>query len=238
MLTKVHSEFVLAIKATVIFNDDLDYCGYTNNSSHFCNTCYGIIVEKQIPKFGFVNCINVLPCQKYPDVLSDLIPVKEVFIACAHLVISVIKLKPSGTRSTASYHQICGYTIVLSQNLRPLLTILSSSNVVPHDMICIALVSKRLHTASDICFFASVQKTRVLEALRWLKTNNPLYKDIVINVDMLHTWENKFVPVGIASNVLQYEPNLSIWEGYAINLVSNNFENELHQAVNAASLDD
>ncbi len=41
----------------------------------------------------------------------------------------------------------------------------------------------------------------------------------------------------IASNVLQCEPNLSKREGYAVNLESNKFKNELHQAVDAAGLD-
>lgn len=51
-------------------------------------------------------------------------------------------------------------------------------------------------------------------------------------------WENKLMPVGITSNVLQCNPNFSKREGYVNNLESNNFKNELHQAVNIASLDD
>lgn len=61
-LTKGYPEFVLAIQAAVIVNDDLDYCRSTNNRSHFCNIYYGIIVEKQIPKFRSINCIHVLTC--------------------------------------------------------------------------------------------------------------------------------------------------------------------------------
>ncbi len=113
LLTKVHLEFVSAIKAAIIVNDDLDYYKRTDNSSYFYNTCYGMIVEKQIPKFGSTNCINVLPYQKYPDVLSNLTFVKKAFIACAHPIISVIKLKPSGTSLTTSYHQIQGHVVVL-----------------------------------------------------------------------------------------------------------------------------
>lgn len=48
LLTKVHLEFVLAIKVIVIVDDDLDRCGRTDNSSHFCNTCYSMIVKKKI----------------------------------------------------------------------------------------------------------------------------------------------------------------------------------------------
>ena len=196
-----------------------------------------MIVERQIPKFGSANYINVLPCQNYPDVLSDLTLVEKAFIARAHSVMSVIKLRCSGTGSTASYHQIRGHMVMLSQNPGPLLTILPSSNLAPHDVICIAQASKRYHTTSDIRLFGSVQRTRVLEALRWLKANNPLYKDIVINLDLLYTWKNEFVPIDIASNILQYKPDLSKQKGYAVNFQSDNFKNKLYQLVNVAGLE-
>ncbi len=186
LLTKIHPEFVSAIEVAVIVDDDLDYCGRTDNSSHFCNTCYSIIIEKQISKFGSTNYINVLLCQKYPEVLNDLPLIKEAFIACAHSVISVIKLRPSIIGLTTSYHLIRGHTIILPQNLEPSLTILPSSNLAPHDVIHIALSNKHLHAASDICPFATVRRTRVLETLCLLKANNHFYKNIVINLDLLY----------------------------------------------------
>lgn len=48
LLIKVHSVFLLAIKHTIIVDHDFDCCRYTNNDSHFCNTHYNMIVEKQI----------------------------------------------------------------------------------------------------------------------------------------------------------------------------------------------
>lgn len=60
LLTKVYLEFVLAIEAAVIVNNDPDCYERTDNNFHFCNICYDIIVEKQIPKFESANCINVL----------------------------------------------------------------------------------------------------------------------------------------------------------------------------------
>lgn len=106
LLTKVYPEFVLTIEVTVIVDDDLDCCRHIDNSFYFCNTYYGMIVEKQISKFGFANCINVLPYQKYIDALSNLTPIKEIFIAYVPLIISVIKLSPSGISITTFYHQI------------------------------------------------------------------------------------------------------------------------------------
>lgn len=238
LLTRLYPEFVSAIKVGVIVEDDLDCCGCTDNGFQFCKSCYGMIIEKKIPKFGSANCINVSPCQKYPDILSDLTPVEEAFIACAHPVMSIIKLRPSGSGSSASYYRIRGHTVVLPQNPGPLLTILPSSTLAPHDVIRIAWASKRPHTPSDICSFARVRRIRVLKALRWLKANNPLYTDIVINLDLSDTWEDKFVPVGIASRVLQCEPDISEQEGYSVDLEADNLEKELHHAVDAAGLND
>lgn len=66
-----------------------------------------------------------------------------------------------------------------------------------------------------------------------MKANNPLYKDIIINFDLIHIREDKFLPIGMAGNVLQYKPDFSKREYYAVNLESNNFDNRLHQAVDA-----
>lgn len=46
LLTKAHPKFVFAIKAAVIVDENLNCCGYIDNSSHFCNTYYGMIIEK------------------------------------------------------------------------------------------------------------------------------------------------------------------------------------------------
>lgn len=43
--------------------------------------------------------------------------------------------------------------------------------------------------------------------------------------------------MGIANNILQYQADLGERKSYAMNLESNNFKNELHQAVNTANLD-
>lgn len=64
LLTKLYPKFILAIKDTVIVGDNLDCFGHTYNNSHFCNTYYGMIVEKQISEFGSANCINILSYQK------------------------------------------------------------------------------------------------------------------------------------------------------------------------------
>lgn len=90
LLTKIHPEFVSTIKATIIINDHLDYCGYTDNSFYFYNFWYSMRVTKKILKCRSANCINVLACQKYSDVFNDLTPIKKVFIPWVYPVMSVI----------------------------------------------------------------------------------------------------------------------------------------------------
>lgn len=80
LLTRVHLELIFAIKAAIIIEDDFDYCGYINNGSHFCKSYYGIIIKKKILKFESANCINILAYQKYPNVFTNLILVKKIFI--------------------------------------------------------------------------------------------------------------------------------------------------------------
>ena len=104
LLTKIYPEFVSTREAAVIVKDDFDCCGRTDNGFHFCKSCYNIIIKEKILKFGSANCINVLACQKYPKVLSDLTPVKEAFIVCAHPVILIIKLRSSSSGFSFSYH--------------------------------------------------------------------------------------------------------------------------------------
>ena len=65
-----------------------------------------MVVEKKISKFGSANCINVLPCQKHPNVLNDLIAVGKAVIDHAHLIMSIIKLRLSSFGSPALYHCI------------------------------------------------------------------------------------------------------------------------------------
>ena len=72
-----------------------------------------MIIEKKISKFRSANCINVSGCQKYPDILINLTLVKKAFIACAYPVMSIIKLKLSGSGFFTLYYWIQGHIVVL-----------------------------------------------------------------------------------------------------------------------------
>lgn len=71
-----------------------------------------------------------------------------------------------------------------------------------------------------------------------MKENNLLYQDISINHDLLDSWNEEIVPIRISSRVLQCDPSHEEREGYAANLGSNNYENELYHTIGTDGLND
>lgn len=103
-MSKIYLNFVLAIEAAVIINNNHDYFAYIDNRSHFCKSFYYMIVEKKISKFGSANYINVLSYWKYSNVFSDLTFVKKIFVICPYLIMSIIKLRFSKTGLSIFYY--------------------------------------------------------------------------------------------------------------------------------------
>lgn len=230
--------FLNALHSSSLIEMSLDICGIQDDNFNFCMKYYRQIVEFKPPKFGSINSVNVYACQNYPNVLGDFTLVEEGVIARAHPVISILKLRPSGTSFSASYQRIRGHAVVLPQNPGPLLTLLPSPTLQLHDVIRVVWASKRPHTVADIRLFGRIRKRKILDALTWLKENNTLYQDISINHDLLDGWNEEFVPVGISSRVLKYDPSHEEREGYAANFDSDNYENKLHHALGTGGLND
>lgn len=83
-----------------------------------------------------------------------------------------------------------------------------------------------------------MRKAKVLKVLLWLKVNNVLYKDIVINFDLIDTWKGEYVPANISNKVLQCDENRQEREGYVADLETENFENDLHYVVSNTGIND
>lgn len=77
--------------------------GHNNNKFRFCRSCFYHIQELNIPKFGTSNAVNVCPCQDYSNVFNNFIILEKVVIACAYLIILILKLKPSNLSFLISY---------------------------------------------------------------------------------------------------------------------------------------
>ena len=73
-----------------------------------------------------------------------------------------------------------------------------------------------------------------MTALCWLKENNVLYCNIVINTNLLQQWEDEFVPSGIAERVVDCGTDNSEKQSYGMDLEADNFEDNFHAAASQA----
>ncbi len=68
-------------------------------------------------------------------------------------------------------------------------------------MIRVVWLGKRPPNDNNLWYFGHIRKAKILKVLLWLKDNNNLYNNIVINFDLTDSWEEEFVPAGISSRV-------------------------------------
>ncbi len=119
-----------------------------------------------------------LYCQYFPPLLEDLISAEEAIIARAHPVVIILKLRPNDSFNPGTYRAVCGHSILLPQNPRPLLTLLPSEMTSVDDVMQVVWAGKTLPQPEQLSGFVSIRKHRVIGALQWLVANNPLYENI------------------------------------------------------------
>lgn len=124
---------------------------------------------------------------------------------------------------SATYSWIRGHVVVYPQQLGLLLNLFPSSNIQLHDRVQVVWLGKRQYTKDNIRYFCQVRKAKVVKVLMWLKDNNSLYKNIVINFDFTNTWEKAFVSAGILNGVLQYDEDIQERKGCATDMEVDDF---------------
>src|SRR5271163_2880415 len=209
----------------------LDDCGHYENTWGFCTSCYTALRHCAIPKFSAKNLVNVTMCQYYPAALEDLTVVEECLIAKCHPIGTILKLRPGGRPSPASYNALRGHMIVIPQDPGPLLRILPSPELKLDNLIKVFWLGKHPPTNRDLKPFLQVRKDKVLAALQYLVQHNHLYHDLAINYTMIDSWADNFIPPEITENITCLgKPDHHEREGYTVSLRSGNYENDLHAA--------
>lgn len=133
-----------------------------NDENYMCTRC---VRDKGSPK-KFSKENRMIP-GVVPDELQDLTQCEEMLISRALPIMSCYT-KPGG-----GYFGYKGHVITLPHNVQNIATILPN---LPDDLPLIKINSDDSNSAHF-----HVRKNKVLEALTWLKTHNPLYKNIVID---------------------------------------------------------
>jgi uncharacterized protein DUF6570 len=214
----------------------LDVCGRHDDVWQFCSPCRSALREGKVPKLSAKNSINVTMCQHYPSALEGLTSVEESLIAKCHPVGTILKLRPGGRSSPVAYNALRGHMIVIPQDPGPLLDILPSPDLKLNDIIKVVWLGKLAPTLSDLKPFLQVRKEKVLSALQYLVQHNHLYHNLTINHDLIHGWDNDFVPPEITANIIHLtDSDHHEREGYTVGLQAGNHENDFQAAQDGAS---
>ncbi len=141
---------------------DVNSCSTFADNIRLCPTYCRSLLHGNRPKFGILNGLPRIECQSYPPVLADLSLAEEAAIACAHPIVSILKLRPSEAFNPAAYSCIKGHAVLLPQNPAPLLNLLPSPTLALHDVIRIVWVGQGRPTDSDLRHFILVRKQPLL----------------------------------------------------------------------------
>lgn len=209
----------------------LDSCGRHENEWDVCLTCLKSLSQNALPKLSALNRVNMTICQNYPAVLETLTLVEECLIAMCHPLGIILKLRPGGYASPASYRALCGHFIVIPQDPEPLLEILPSPTVSLYDVMRIFWLGEQPPTYTDLSPFLLVRRQIVLAALQYLTRHNYVYCNVAINHSMLDTWDDDFIPSDLQDNIVSISPpDGQEREGYSVHLDTGNHENDFQAA--------
>ncbi len=113
----------------------INCCVISDNDIYLCLICSSLLSLDNQPKIEILNGFACMDCQSYPPVLANLFMTKKVTIACAHPVVSILKLRFSKAFNPAVYSCIKGHTVLLPQNPAPLLTLLPFPTLALYNVI-------------------------------------------------------------------------------------------------------
>ncbi|KJZ70684.1 hypothetical protein HIM_09908 [Hirsutella minnesotensis 3608] len=129
---------------------------------------------------------------RYPKELDGLSPLEERLVALQAPFGYITKFTVDNkTPSGVSYRKhVKGHIVVFPNNANDLV-----ATVLPHPLlqtienIHVSWSGANRPSPADVGTLLRVRKSRVIAALLWLQRNNPLYKDVKINLDEIQGWQ-------------------------------------------------
>ena len=158
-----------------------------------CKTCQSALNHDKKPPLSLVNGTYLGPV---PSELHDLTPIEEAMIARCRSKCWVIQLKEENSKSSMPDTQrgFHGHIIIYPQKPSEISQLLPPPIDDIITPICVLFIGSTPPTtkwlqekAKPLC----VQREKVRAALLWLKKNNPLYSDIIINEGVLDSLQEE-----------------------------------------------
>ena len=161
----------------------LDCRGISDNDSLlFCKDCYSHIKRSKTPPHSLANHLLL---GDVPPELQSLSPVEETLIARCRAKAFIVQLKAEDHIALPNTQRgMHGHIIIYPQKPDNLLNVLPSSATDVSTPICVVFIGSQWPTREWLRNKAKpliVRRERIQAALLWLKNNNELYRDILID---------------------------------------------------------
>ncbi|RSL80314.1 hypothetical protein CEP52_017409 [Fusarium oligoseptatum] len=178
-----------------------------------CLECRGCFEKGKLPKACSVNNMDIGCEHRYPGELDGLSPVEERLIALQAPFGYITKFTVDNkTPSGVSYRKhVKGHIVVFPNNVDDLV-----ATVLPHPLlqtienIHVSWSGANRPSPSEVGTLLQVRKSRITAALLWLQRNNPLYRDIDINLEDMQGWQyadGSTVPAALMERMRREEPS-------------------------------
>ena len=171
----MYRKTVIEFKLTKYNKAPTDFTAPANSETKqwICRTCDHALKRGKLPAQAKANNLQI---EDIPPELSDLNPLEVRLISLRIPFMKMVAL-PCGKQ-----HAIHGPAVNVPTDLTSVCTLLPR---LPSQIQMIPMKLKRKLCYKGHYMYQYVRPSMVLTALQWLKSNNPLYKNIEINSDWL-----------------------------------------------------
>jgi hypothetical protein len=184
-------------------HDPFDSCGIVDSGVSLCTTCFEALQKGSIPKISIVNGFDPGCHRNLPPYLRNLTIVEERLISRSRDFSFIVTLR--GWKHSGTYTKCKKNILVVRQNPTNLLNILPIAAAGLGDLINVIWVGKNRPTIEDLKPNLVVRKSVVLQALRGLIRNNPIYSNISVDQNEIDSWVDEFVPEAIVNSMTYIE---------------------------------
>jgi hypothetical protein len=181
-----------------------------------CKECRSSLQHGKIPPLSLVNRNFLGPI---PEELRDLTVIEEAMIAQCRAKCWIVQLKEDrrDTELPNVQRGLKGHIIVYPQRPADIAKVLPPSMNDVLTPICVLFIGSKTPSADWLRVHAKplcVRREKVRAALLWLKRNNPLYHDVVIDFDRLNSLPEEHIPPFHIEHVVQSDATESLTSRY------------------------
>ena len=161
----------------------------TKNNFQLCKECNTCLLTQQIPPYSVLNNMYL---DDIPKELERLNFYERLLTQRAKCFLTIIKLQNQSGYKTNLLSAIKGLAVYLPLNIQDTQDYVFKT--LPNTDL-LKFIVEGLPTKNNTIWRGLVDLNKVIVALEWLKTNNPLYKDIIIDRSLLCNENESKVPL-------------------------------------------